>query len=102
MSEVKSILLNINGTDDRLPIILNLPAAKPIMAIQFRLLVGNIMNMGFEKAFALQTDLNLPTSEILAAYVYKMGDYSFLTTVVLFYSYINIIDFIATIQYYYH
>lgn len=73
----------------------DLPAIKPIMVIQFILSAGNIMSVGFEKALALQTDLNLPTSEILPTYVYKIGllsgDYSFSTAVGLFNSVINII-----------
>lgn len=73
----------------------DLPAIKPIMVIQFILSAGNIMSVGFEKALALQTDLNLPTSEILPTYVYKMGllngDYSFSTAVGLFNSIINIV-----------
>ena len=31
------------------------------------------MSIGFEKAYALQTDLNMQTSEIIATYVYKRG-----------------------------
>ncbi|OPJ65965.1 ABC transporter permease [Clostridium chromiireducens] len=73
----------------------DLPAIKPIMVIQFILSAGNIMSVGFEKALALQTDLNLPASEILPTYVYKMGllngDYSFSTAVGLFNSVINIV-----------
>lgn len=73
----------------------DLPAIKPIMVIQFILSAGNLMSIGFEKAYALQTDLNLPASEILPTYVYKMGllmgDYSFSTAVGLFNSIINII-----------
>jgi ABC-type polysaccharide transport system, permease component len=73
----------------------DLPAIKPIMVIQFILSAGNLMSIGFEKAYALQTDLNLPASEILPTYVYKMGllmgDYSFSTAVGLFNSVINII-----------
>lgn len=53
------------------------------------------MSIGFEKAYALQTDLNLPASEILATYVYKIGllngDYGFSTAVGLFNSMINVI-----------
>lgn len=73
----------------------DLPAIKPIMVIQFILSAGNIMSIGFEKAYALQTDMNLPASEILPTYVYKMGlqmgDYSFSTAVGLFNSVINLI-----------
>lgn len=73
----------------------DLPSIKHIIIIQFILSAGNIMSIGFEKALALQTDLNLPASEILATYVYKiglqMGDYSFSTAVGLFNSVTNII-----------
>ena len=73
----------------------DIPAIKPIMIIQFILSVGGIMSIGFEKALALQTSLNMPTSDILATYTYRMGlqlgDYSFSTAVGLFNSVINII-----------
>lgn len=73
----------------------DLPAIKSIIVIQFILAAGNIMSIGFEKAYALQTDLNLPSSEILSTYVYKIGllngDYSYSTAVGLFNSLINVI-----------
>ena len=31
------------------------------------------MSIGFEKAYLMQTSMNLPTSEIIATYVYKVG-----------------------------
>lgn len=71
------------------------PAIKDMVVIQFILQAGNIMSIGFEKAYALQTDLNLPTSEIIATYVYRKGlidgDYSFSTAVGLFNTVINVI-----------
>jgi putative aldouronate transport system permease protein len=73
----------------------DLPAIKSIIVIQFILQAGNIMSLGFEKAYALQTTMNIPSSEILPTYVYKlglqMGDYSFSTAVGLFNSIINVI-----------
>ncbi|MDO4296597.1 MAG: ABC transporter permease subunit [bacterium] len=73
----------------------DLPAIKNIIVIQFILQAGNLMSIGFEKAYALQTDLNIPASEILPTYVYKMGllngDYGFSTAVGLFNSVINVI-----------
>lgn len=73
----------------------DLPAIKNIIVIQFILQAGNIMSIGFEKAFALQTDMNIPASEILSTYVYKIGllngDYGFSTAVGLFNSLINIV-----------
>lgn len=71
------------------------PAIKDMVIIQFILQAGNIMSVGFEKAYALQTDLNLKSSEIIATYVYKKGlidgDYSFSTAVGLFNTIINVI-----------
>ena len=76
-----------------------LPAIKKIIVIQFILQAGNIMSIGFEKAYALQTDLNLNTAEIIATYVYKKGlldgDYSFSTAVGLFNTIVNVILLIA-------
>ncbi len=75
------------------------PAIKDMVVIQFILQAGNIMSIGFEKAYALQTDLNMATSEIIATYVYKKGlidgDYSFSTAVGLFNTVINVILLIA-------
>ena len=75
------------------------PAIKNIVVIQFILQAGNIMSIGFEKAFALQTDLNLASSEIIATYVYKKGlldgDYGFSTAVGLFNTIINVIMLIT-------
>lgn len=71
------------------------PAIKDMVIIQFILQAGNIMSIGFEKAYALQTDLNLRSSEIIATYVYKKGlldgDYGFSTAVGLFNTVINLI-----------
>ena len=71
------------------------PAIKDMVVIQFILQAGNIMSIGFEKAYLLQTDMNLAASEIIATYVYKLGlingDYSFSTAVGLFKSVIAFI-----------
>lgn len=74
---------------------IDLPTIKPVMAIVFILSAGGIMAIGFEKAFLMQTALNLPTSEILPTYVYKVGlksgDYSYSAAIGLFNSVINVI-----------
>ena len=71
------------------------PAIKDTVLIQFIMSVGNIMSVGFEKAYALQTDLNLNASEIISTYVYKKGlldgDYGFSTAVGLFNTVINVV-----------
>lgn len=75
------------------------PAIKDTVLIQFIMAVGNIMSVGFEKAYALQTDLNMGASEIISTYVYKKGlldgDYGFSTAVGLFNTVINIVLLIS-------
>ncbi|MBD8068725.1 ABC transporter permease [Bacillus sp. PS06] len=74
---------------------IDLPTLKPVMAVLFILAAGGIMAIGFEKAYLLQTSMNIPTSEIIPTYVYKRGlqagDYSFATAVGLFNAVINVI-----------
>jgi len=73
----------------------DLPTIKPIMVITFILAAGGIMSIGFEKAFLMQTSMNIPASEILPTYVYKigmqLGDYGYSAAVGLFNSVINVI-----------
>lgn len=73
---------------------IDLPTLKPVMAVLFILAAGGIMAIGFEKAYLLQTAMNLPSSEIIPTYVYKRGlqagDYSFATAVGLFNAIINV------------
>ncbi|WP_091067993.1 sugar ABC transporter permease [Paenibacillus sp. NFR01] len=74
---------------------IDFPALRPIMAIVFILAAGGIMSIGFEKAYLMQTATNLPTSEIIPTYVYKIGlqsgDYAYSAAVGLFNSLINVI-----------
>ncbi|RKL67023.1 ABC transporter permease [Salipaludibacillus neizhouensis] len=75
---------------------------KPVMAVLFILAVGGIMAVGFEKAYLLQTDMNLPASEVIETYVYKRGlqaaDWSFGAAVGLFLSIINLMLLITVNQ----
>ncbi|MET3657345.1 ABC transporter permease [Sporosarcina psychrophila] len=74
---------------------IDLPTLKPMMAVLFILAAGGIMGIGFEKAYLMQTAMNIPTSEIIATYVYKVGlqagDYAYSSAVGLFNSIINVI-----------
>ncbi len=73
----------------------DLPGIMPTAVIILVLAVGNIMAIGFEKAFLFQNPLNLSQSEIIATYVYKTGllnaDFSGATAVGLFNSVINLV-----------
>lgn len=79
---------------------IDLPAMKPLIFVNFILAIGGIMNVGYEKAYLMQTSLNLPVSEILDTYVYKKGlqsgDYSYSTAVGLFNTVINLILLLTT------
>ena len=56
---------------------------------------GKVMAVGFEKAYLMQTSLNISTSEIIATYVYKRGllnsQFSFSATVGMFESVVNLV-----------
>jgi putative aldouronate transport system permease protein len=73
----------------------DIPGIMPTIIILLVLACGNLMSIGFEKAFLMQGDLNYETSNILPTYVYEMGiqraQYSFSAAVGLFNSILNVI-----------
>jgi len=73
---------------------IDLPSITPTIVMLFILRLGRVMGVGFEKAFLLQNDLNIRTSQIISTYVYQLGlvnaDYSFSTAVGLFNNVINV------------
>ena len=52
---------------------INLPGILPTMVILLILNSGQIMNVGFEKVYLMQNDLNLSTSDVIATYSYRIG-----------------------------
>jgi putative aldouronate transport system permease protein len=72
---------------------IDLPFLAPTMTMLLILNCGSILSIGFEKAYALQNDLNIGVSEIISTYVYKVGiinrDVSFSTAIDLFNSVVN-------------
>lgn len=72
----------------------NLPVIMPTIAIMFILSCGNLISIGYEKAYLLQTAPNLSASEIISTYVYKVGlidgDYEFSTAANLFNTVVNV------------
>ena len=74
---------------------IDVPALLPTVIILFIMSFGNLMSVGFEKAYLLQTDLNKAASDIIATYVYEQGvlktQYSFSTAVGLFNTGINLV-----------
>jgi putative aldouronate transport system permease protein len=72
---------------------IDIPAILPTVTILLVLRTGAIMSLGFEKAFLMQSSLNLEYSEIISTYVYKVGlqgaQFSFASAVGLFNSVAN-------------
>ena len=73
----------------------DVPALLPMAILMFIMSAGSLMNVGFEKVWLLQTDLNKATSDVIAVYVYQQGienaKYSYSTAVGLFNTAINLI-----------
>jgi len=72
---------------------IDFPSIIPTVIILLILNCGQIMNVGFEKVFLMQTSFNLSTSEVIATYVFKTGiregQYSMATAIGLFNSIVN-------------
>jgi len=66
----------------------DLPEITPTIVILLIFSCGNVMSVGFEKIFLMQTPLNTTSSEVISTFVYKVGlqnaNYSFSTAVGLF------------------
>lgn len=76
----------------------DLPTIIPTIVIMLIMRTGQVMNIGFEKVYLMQNDLNLSASEVISTYVYKMGlsasgktDFSFSTAIGLFNSVVNML-----------
>ncbi|MGI6538002.1 MAG: ABC transporter permease [Caldicoprobacterales bacterium] len=74
---------------------INVKSIVPTMVILLILNTGSIMNVGFEKVFLMQNDLNSTTSDVISTYIYRRGlinaDYSFSTAVGLLNNVVNFI-----------
>ena len=76
---------------------IDFPSILPTASIMLILAIGNVMNIGFDKAYAMQNSLNLNYSEIISTYVYKVGlaggitDFSYSTAIGMFNSVINFV-----------
>ena len=74
---------------------IDIPALLPMAILNLIMSAGGLMNVGFEKVWLLQTDLNKATSDVIAVYVYQQGieraNYSYSTAVGLFNTAINLV-----------
>lgn len=78
---------------------IDIPSIVPTMVIMLIMRAGEIMDVGFEKAFLLQNSVNLDYSEIISTYVYKIGiqsgQFSYSAAIGLFNNIINLILLLA-------
>ena len=78
---------------------IDLPSIMPTVIIMLIMSAGNLMSVGFEKAYLMQNDRNSGVSEILSTYVYKVvlidARYSFSAAINLFNSAINFVILIT-------
>ena len=76
-------------------IFVTLPSILPTIVIMLILESGKVLNIGFEKVYAMQTDLNLSVSEVISTYTYKVGlenlEYDYATAIGLFNSVVSFI-----------
>jgi putative aldouronate transport system permease protein len=80
---------------------IDLPGIVPTIIILLILRTGSILDVGFEKIYLMQNNLNTSVSEVIATYSYKVGlienRYSFSSAIGLFNSLINFI-FLITVN----
>ena len=74
---------------------IDIPELLPMAILNLIMAAGGLMNVGFEKVWLLQTDLNKAASDVIAVYVYQQGiesaKYSYSTAVGLFNTAVNIV-----------
>lgn len=78
----------------------NIPCIIPTIVTMFILRVGSVLNVGFEKIFLLQNDLNLDASRVISTYVYEIGliggQFSYSTAIGLFNTLVNVFMLLLT------
>jgi len=76
---------------------IDVPGLVPTIVIVLILSAGQIMNVGFEKVYLMQNDMNLEFSEVISTYLYKfslasgMPDFSYGAAIGLFNSVVNLV-----------
>ena len=76
---------------------IDFPSIVPTIVLLLIINVGYVMNLGFEKIYLMQNDVNIRLSEVISTYVYKVGmspsggNYSYATAIGMFNSVINFV-----------
>jgi putative aldouronate transport system permease protein len=81
---------------------IDIPMLLPTAVILLIVSAGSIMNVGFEKVYLMQNNLNRVNSEVISTYVYRIGiisnQYSYSAAINLFNNVINLILLITVNQ----
>jgi putative aldouronate transport system permease protein len=79
---------------------IDLPSIQPTIIMLLIMQLGSLMNVGFEKVYLLQNDLNFRASDIISTYTYRVGlvnsDFGYSTAIGLFNTVINLIILIGS------
>lgn len=79
---------------------IEIPSILPTIIVMFILATGNMLSVGYEKVYLMQSSLNLSVSEVVSTYVYRVGiqsaQFSFATAVGLFNSVANFLIIFVT------
>ena len=74
---------------------ISLPSIAPVIAIQFLLTVGRMMDIGYEKILLLYTGSTYETADVISTFVYRrtivQADYSFGAAISLFQAVLSLI-----------
>ena len=83
-------------------IYIDFPTILPTIVILLILRAGSVLNIGFEKVYLLQNDLNRDVSEVISTYTYRLGilngQFSYTTAIGLFNNIINAAILVAVNQ----
>lgn len=77
----------------------DIPAIMPTMTVMLIMSMGSILGVGFDKIFLMQNSLNLPATEVISTYTYKIGilnsQFSYSTAIGLFNTVVNFLFLIV-------
>lgn len=78
---------------------IDIPGIMPTIITMLILTAGQLLTVGFEKAYLMQNSMNMGVSEVISTYTYKRGlvdgDFSYASAVEMFQSAINFLILLA-------
>ena len=78
---------------------MDFPAILPTAGVLLILQMGSVLNVGFDKIYLLQNSLNMPATEVISTYTFKIGiqsaQFSYSTAIGLFNTIVNFVFLIT-------